>query len=42
MRFFGNMSQAEIDAEIGVWQMQVSRPLGQILDRLRDRLGPTR
>jgi DNA-directed RNA polymerase specialized sigma subunit len=29
-------------AEIGVSQMQVSRLLGQILDRLRDRLGPTR
>ena len=36
------MSQAEIGAEIGVSQMQVSRLLGQILGRLRDRLGLTR
>src|SRR6185437_15433920 len=42
MRFFRNMSQAEIGAEIGVSQMQVSRLLGQILGRLRDRLGLTR
>ena len=41
MRYFRNMSQAEIGAEIGVSQMQVSRLLTQILDRLRDRLGVT-
>jgi len=38
MRFFRNMSQAEIGAELGVSQMQVSRLLSQILGRLRDRL----
>jgi RNA polymerase sigma-B factor len=39
MRFFRNMSQSEIGAEIGVSQMQVSRLLTQILDRLRHKLG---
>ena len=39
MRFFRNMSQAEIGAELGVSQMQVSRLLSQILERLRQRLG---
>ncbi|GAA1987130.1 SigB/SigF/SigG family RNA polymerase sigma factor [Catenulispora subtropica] len=39
MRFFRNMSQAEIGAELGVSQMQVSRLLSQILGRLRQRLG---
>jgi RNA polymerase sigma-B factor len=38
MRFFRNMSQAEIGAELGVSQMQVSRLLTQILERLRHRL----
>jgi RNA polymerase sigma-B factor len=35
MRFFRGMSQAEIGAELGVSQMQVSRLLTQILGRLR-------
>jgi len=39
MRFFRNMSQAEIGVELGVSQMQVSRLLSQILGRLRQRLG---
>jgi RNA polymerase sigma-B factor len=39
MRFFRNMSQAEIGAELGVSQMQVSRLLSQILERLRRRVG---
>ncbi|NUR29603.1 MAG: SigB/SigF/SigG family RNA polymerase sigma factor [Catenulispora sp.] len=39
MRFFRNMSQAQIGAELGVSQMQVSRLLSQILGRLRDGLG---
>jgi RNA polymerase sigma-B factor len=39
MRYFRNMSQAEIGAELGVSQMQVSRLLTQILDRLRHQLG---
>jgi len=38
MRFFRNMSQSEIGAELGVSQMQVSRLLTQILGRLRHRL----
>ncbi|GAA1987296.1 SigB/SigF/SigG family RNA polymerase sigma factor [Catenulispora subtropica] len=36
MRFFRNMSQAQIGAELGVSQMQVSRLLTQILSRLRE------
>jgi RNA polymerase sigma-B factor len=35
-RYFADMSQAQIGAEIGVSQMQVSRLLAQILTRLRD------
>jgi RNA polymerase sigma-B factor len=38
MRFFGGCTQAEIGAEIGVTQMQVSRLLTRLLDRLRRRL----
>lgn len=38
MKFFRNMSQSQIGAEIGVSQMQVSRLLSQILGRLRDQL----
>ncbi len=38
MRFFGGCTQAEIGAEIGVTQMQVSRLLARLLDRLRRRL----
>jgi RNA polymerase sigma-B factor len=36
MRFFRGMSQAEIGSELGVSQMQISRLLAQILDRLRE------
>lgn len=39
MRYFRNMSQAEMGAELGVSQMQVSRLLTQILGRLRQQLG---
>jgi len=35
MRYFGDMSQAQIAAEIGVSQMHVSRLLTQSLTRLR-------
>ena len=41
MRFFRNMSQSEIGAELGVSQMQVSRILSRILGRLREALGVT-
>jgi RNA polymerase sigma-B factor len=42
MRFFRNMSQAEIGSELGVSQMQVSRLLSQILGRLQEQLGVAR
>ena len=48
MRFFGGCTQAEIGAEIGVTQMQVSRLLSRLLDaaapapRVRSRLSLTR
>lgn len=38
MRFFGGCTQAEIGAEVGVTQMQVSRLLSRLLTRLRKRL----
>jgi len=38
MRFFGECTQAEIGAELGVTQMQVSRLLNRLLARLRARL----
>jgi RNA polymerase sigma-B factor len=38
MKFFRNMSQAQIGAELGVSQMQVSRLLSQILGRLREKV----
>jgi RNA polymerase sigma-B factor len=38
LRFFGGRTQAEIGADIGVTQMQVSRLLNRILTRLRERL----
>ena len=38
MRFFGGATQAEIGAEVGVTQMQVSRLLARLLTRLRKRL----
>jgi len=39
MRFFRGMTQAEIGAELGVSQMQVSRLLSRILVELRDGFG---
>jgi RNA polymerase sigma-B factor len=41
LRFFGGCTQAEIGADIGVTQMQVSRLLNRILGRLRERLVET-
>lgn len=41
LRFFGGCTQAEIGADIGVTQMQVSRLLSRILTRLRQRLVET-
>jgi RNA polymerase sigma-B factor len=38
MRFFDQMSQSEIAAELGVSQMQVSRLLRRLLDRMRRKL----
>ncbi|MFD0634587.1 SigB/SigF/SigG family RNA polymerase sigma factor [Catenulispora yoronensis] len=40
MRFFRGMSQAEIGAELGVSQMQISRLLTQIITRLRAGVDP--
>ncbi|HEU4946761.1 MAG TPA: SigB/SigF/SigG family RNA polymerase sigma factor [Kribbella sp.] len=40
LRFVDGHTQADIGAEIGVSQMQVSRLLRGILDRLRDRIEP--
>lgn len=42
LRFVEGRKQADIGAEIGVSQMQVSRLLRQILDQLRHRLAPDR
>ena len=41
LRFFGGWTQAEIGAEIGVTQMQVSRLLNRTLARLRERMVDT-
>ncbi|MEV8631299.1 SigB/SigF/SigG family RNA polymerase sigma factor [Streptosporangium sp. NPDC051023] len=38
LRFFGNMTQAEIAAEFGISQMHVSRILRKVLDHLRAEL----
>jgi RNA polymerase sigma-B factor len=38
MRFFGNMTQAEIGAHLGISQMHVSRLLAEALSYLRDQL----
>jgi RNA polymerase sigma-B factor len=35
MRFYGNMTQAQIAAELGISQMHVSRLLKRIMFRLR-------
>jgi RNA polymerase sigma-B factor len=40
LRFFEERTQAEIGEEIGVTQMQVSRILTRVLDRMRKRLDP--
>jgi RNA polymerase sigma-B factor len=39
LRFFGNMTQSEIAAEVGLSQMHISRLLGRTLARLREGLG---
>jgi RNA polymerase sigma-B factor len=39
LRFFANMTQSEIAAEVGVSQMHISRLLGRTLARLREGLG---
>lgn len=36
LRFFGDMTQAEIAREVGISQMHVSRLLRAALDRLRE------
>lgn len=38
LRYFGNMTQAEIAAEFGISQMHVSRILRKVLDQLRSEL----
>jgi RNA polymerase sigma-B factor len=41
MRFYGNMSQAEIGERLGISQMHVSRLLAAALEYLRGRIvGP--
>lgn len=39
MRFYGNMTQAQIGEQVGISQMHVSRLLSRSLERLRERLG---
>ncbi|GAA4672282.1 sigma-70 family RNA polymerase sigma factor [Nocardioides nanhaiensis] len=41
LRFVEDLTQREIGQELGVTQMQVSRLLGRIMDRLRDQLDGT-
>jgi RNA polymerase sigma-B factor len=38
LRFFGNMTQSQIAAELGISQMHVSRLLARTLAQLRDGL----
>ncbi|HYX94708.1 MAG TPA: sigma factor-like helix-turn-helix DNA-binding protein [Geodermatophilus sp.] len=38
LRFFGNMTQSQIAADIGISQMHVSRLLSQTLAKLREGL----
>ena len=38
MRFYGNLTQAEIGARLGISQMHVSRLLSRALTHLRGRL----
>jgi RNA polymerase sigma-B factor len=42
LRFGADMTQREIGAELGISQMQVSRRLATVLQRVRDRMGDTR
>jgi RNA polymerase sigma-B factor len=39
LRFFKQLSQSQIAAEVGVTQMQVSRILSRVLAQLREHLG---
>jgi RNA polymerase sigma-B factor len=41
MRFYGNMTQSQIGAKLGISQMHVSRLLSRALDYLRERMGET-
>ncbi|WP_405151322.1 SigB/SigF/SigG family RNA polymerase sigma factor [Sphaerisporangium sp. NBC_01403] len=41
LRYYGNMTQAEIAAEFGISQMHVSRILRKVLDQLRSQLVAT-
>ncbi|MFC5833906.1 sigma-70 family RNA polymerase sigma factor [Nonomuraea insulae] len=41
LRFYGNLTQAEIAAEFGISQMHVSRILRAVLTRLRSSLETT-
>ena len=38
MRFYGNMTQAQIGEQLGISQMHVSRPLARALGHLREQL----
>ncbi|HTW01907.1 MAG TPA: sigma factor-like helix-turn-helix DNA-binding protein, partial [Streptosporangiaceae bacterium] len=38
LRFYGDMTQAEIGHQLGISQMHVSRLLAHALNHLRDRL----
>ncbi|MFL6128884.1 MAG: SigB/SigF/SigG family RNA polymerase sigma factor [Mycobacteriales bacterium] len=40
LRYYGNLTQAQIAARLGISQMHVSRLLGRILSRLRQELVP--
>jgi RNA polymerase sigma-B factor len=42
MRFYGNMTQAQIGDQLGISQMHVSRLLTRALDYLRERIGEPR
>ena len=41
MRFYGNMTQAQIGEQLGISQMHVSRLLTRALTYLRERLNGT-
>jgi RNA polymerase sigma-B factor len=38
LRFFGNLTQSQIAADLGISQMHVSRLLARTLAQLRERL----